>query len=180
MKADLRGHKPLHATVGLLLVAQSLLAQPPALQAAVPQLPLTPQRSETLANPGAPTALINSTSSVLPAESAFALTTVLEGDTSVLLHWAIAPGHYLYRDKLTVTAPDGQTLAVNLPPATALHDEYFGDTFVYFDSLQLRLPTQALTAGPGMLRLELGYQGCAKDRYCYPPLSRAVELTLPR
>lgn len=165
------------ATVALLL--SPLLAQP-VLQSSSPSLPVAPASSDAVSAPASRPRLANPANQVLPASEAFALTSILEGDRQLLLSWSIAKDYYLYRDKLAILAADGQPLEPGLPPATAISDAYFGDTFVYFDSLALRLPAAQLTTEAGMIRLEVHFQGCAKDRYCYPPQQTTIELSLPR
>ncbi|NQD74867.1 protein-disulfide reductase DsbD, partial [Pseudomonas sp. CM27] len=57
-----------------------------------------------------------------------------------------------------------------LPPALNHHDEFFGDSAVYRDQLELLLPANA----QGQLRL--GWQGCADAGLCYPPQTTMIEL----
>ena len=163
----------------LLLLPATLQAQP-ILQSSSPALPVSPASSDAIDAPPSRPRLANPANQVLPAAEAFALTSILEGDSQVLLSWSIAPGYYLYRDKLAVLAAPAQTLTLALPAAQAVTDEYFGDTFVYFDAVALRLPAAPLATADGTIRLEIHFQGCAKDRYCYPPQQTTVELRLPR
>lgn len=121
-----------------------------------------------------------SSSAVLPVEEAFALTALFEGDTTLLLAWEIAPGHYLYRDKFKFSNARGEPLTLALPAATPMTDEYFGETAVYFNSVQLRIPLQQLPrTHAGEYLIHVDFQGCAKDLYCYPPTDRELRLALP-
>ncbi len=55
--------------------------------------------------------------------------------------WQIAPGHYLYRDKLTFAAIGQIDLgAANLPDGVAHTDDNFGDVEVFFDYVEAKLP----------------------------------------
>jgi thiol:disulfide interchange protein DsbD len=57
----------------------------------------------------------------------------------------------------------GQTMQLDLPPAEDLHDDNYGQTQVYYQQLQFNIPTQASQT------YQVTWQGCAKDRLCYPP-----------
>ena len=160
------------------LLCCPLLPAQTALQSAS-QLPIATQSSDVVASPNAPPKLGTLANEVMPVGEAFKLITVIEGQDNLLLSWTIESGYYLYRDKLELLNASGETITATLPEAEAITDEFFGATSIYQDSLAIRLPLQSLQIVDGRLTLGLQYQGCAKDRYCYPPQQRTVELTLP-
>lgn len=176
MKAETAGLRWRLAAAALL--SSPLLLAQPALQSSS-SLPVTPQSSDVVASPTALPGLGVVANDVLPADNAFALTTVIEGEKDLLLSWTILPGYYLYRDKLELLDANGQPLAPILPEAESITDEFFGDTFIYQNELAIRVPLTSLQSAPGRITLGLQYQGCAKDRFCYPPQQRTVDLTLP-
>lgn len=105
----------------------------------------------------------------LPVDEAFTLHVEQPDAGGVVLRWDIAPGYYLYQERLRFAGlPPG--IEPQLPPGEAYHDEYFGDSRIYRDSLEVQLPDADLAS------LELGWQGCADAGLCYPPQSRTVEL----
>jgi thiol:disulfide interchange protein DsbD len=125
---------------------------------------------------------------ILPAAQAFALSAFAEADGSLTLLWEMPDGYYLYRKSLHLELPDGTPLdQFEVPKGTVLEDEYFGETEVYFSRLLLRLPLNtvpesAFTTTPdGAHQLDLlaFYQGCAQDKYCYPPQQTPLTATLP-
>ena len=67
---------------------------------------------------------------------------------------------------------------LQLPKGKPKHDEYFGDTEVYYEVLEASLPI-ARPAGGGTLNLKVTYQGCAEDGICYNPITKNVALELP-
>jgi thiol:disulfide interchange protein DsbD len=89
------------------------------------------------------------------------------------LNWSIAPGVYLYRDKIVVRSPDGARLAAVLPAGEFKDDPNFGRTEVYHQRVTATIPADALN---GASRLTVGYQGCAERGICYPPATAAVDL----
>ena len=81
-----------------------------------------------------------------------------QADGQMRLYFQIKPGYYLYQKRLKFDGlPSDQQ--PQLPPALNHHDEFFGDSAVYRDQLELLLPANA----HGQLRL--GWQGCA-DAAC--------------
>lgn len=90
------------------------------------------------------------------------------------LHWTIAPGYYLYRDKLEVIATSGQTLGeIARPPGETKVDPNFGTVEVYHDSVGLQVDVAKATA------VEVSWQGCADAGLCYPPQKQTVALAPP-
>lgn len=122
----------------------------------------------------------NPVNQVLPADSAFSLQVrLLDDATQVVLHWDIAPGYYLYRKSLKLGSAAQASLPLALPPGEAIMDEFFGAVDVYYKQLDLTAPTADATASDGTLLLVIEYQGCATDRYCYPPIRKELLLAQP-
>jgi thiol:disulfide interchange protein len=131
-------------------------------------------------SPLSPSPLLQTNSKVLPVNAAFALTSFIEADTSIVLRWEMPPGYYLYQKSLVVEHTGGTPIQLELPAAKTITDEFFGEVAVYYDTLLLRLPFSALDAKPGTtVELLLTYQGCAEALYCYPPAQKALALKLP-
>ncbi|HWK54451.1 MAG TPA: protein-disulfide reductase DsbD N-terminal domain-containing protein [Hyphomicrobiales bacterium] len=125
---------------------------------------------------------------VLPAAQAFALSAFVEADTDIALLWEMPPAYYLYRKSLMLELADGSPLEdYILPNGVTVEDEFFGASEVYFDRLLLRLPLNAVPRsafvtnpdGARTLELMVSYQGCAEEKYCYPPQHAPLTLELP-
>ena len=111
----------------------------------------------------------------LPPEQAFAFSFKPQPDGSVRLHWEIAPGYHLYRDRIHFKAqePGAQWTAANMPPAKDLFDANFGKTMaVYAQPVNVDV---ALSQGRSAA-LDVEWQGCADGGLCYPPTSARVAL----
>ena len=115
-----------------------------------------------------------------PDEAFQSSVSVLDKNT-LAVTWVIAPGYYLYKDKLTITAgsSDIQLGFPELPSGVIKSDEYFGETEVYYQQAQVILPFQRSVQERLSVDLTLGYQGCAEDGICYPPSSRKLALEIP-
>jgi thiol:disulfide interchange protein DsbD len=114
----------------------------------------------------------------LPVDEAFDLTAKPKDSSSVGLTWIIAPRYYLYRGKVTVSSetPGVQVGAVELPKGQLKHDEYFGDTQVYYEVLDARVPIKSAVK---KVSLRVTYQGCAEEGLCYNPVTKTVTVNLP-
>jgi thiol:disulfide interchange protein DsbD len=107
----------------------------------------------------------------LPPEQAFRLNVTQESQGQVRLNWHISKGYYLYRKQLKVEAePAGGLPQIEFPVGTIKHDEFFGESEVYHDSLELLVNARDARA------LHIGWQGCADAGLCYPPQNKRVEL----
>ncbi len=117
----------------------------------------------------------------LPAEKAFRLSAARvrdAGDSAerVKLDWVIAPGYYLYRDRIKIADDSARIGAPEFPPGQTKSDEYFGEQVVYHNELIATVPLKAASAQPGALTLRVTYQGCAEAGLCYPPVTQTLTL----
>ena len=117
----------------------------------------------------------------LPVDQAFKPMLIpLDGNT-VELSFQIAPGYYLYKDKISaeVVSDRVQLGRIDLPVGEMKNDEFFGDMEVYHNDVFGKLPLVRATAEAMDLAIDLNYQGCAEDGICYPPTTRTLNISLP-
>ncbi|ANX03670.1 protein-disulfide reductase DsbD N-terminal domain-containing protein [Immundisolibacter cernigliae] len=117
--------------------------------------------------------LLGDRPTILSPQQAFAPQLVAGADGRLQVQFRIAPGHYLYRDRLQLTDATGAPLQAELPPGDVYDDPEFGRVAVLRGDQNIHLP---VPARPGAA-IGLRYQGCAQDRLCYAPVS--VQLQLP-
>ena len=115
---------------------------------------------------------------LLPVTQAFRLSARVEPGV-VHLHWAIADGYYLYRQRIHVAAKTpGITLGALVLPAGIVHpDPYQGPSVIYRHRLDATLPYR----GDGnTLVLAVSMQGCHEvdPKICYPPHTDRLTLAL--
>src|SRR5262249_49253597 len=108
----------------------------------------------------------------MPADQAFQLRAQLDADEGIELSWSIAPGYYLYRDKIVVTL-DGQRVRIGTEKGEPKDDPNFGMTEVYHAGITAIVPAELL---PEKGRIIVTYQGCGENSICYPPISKSVDL----
>ena len=105
----------------------------------------------------------------LPPQLAYKYTTeATQGD--LLVRIDIAPGYYLYRDRLGLaTTTPGVTIGVpDLPVGLDHEDQYFGKQVIYRADIAVAAKLQ-FDGPPRPFDLTLKLQGCADAGLCYPP-----------
>lgn len=118
----------------------------------------------------------------LPVDEAFRPFAETQPDGTIAVRVVIAPGYYLYRDKLKfeLAAPAGAALgAYDLPPGKPKDDPHFGTVQVYYDDASATLPVSGAPAAGGAGVLKASFQGCAEKGICYPPTTRTLEFLIP-
>ena len=113
----------------------------------------------------------------LPPDEAFQLTLDAGPDDTLRANFTIAPGHYLYRDKikLTVRSPAGVAIeALQLPKAEEKDDPNFGRMFIYHQSFTAKAKLTGLPPGGATVTVNASYQGCSEQGICYPPIDKTI------
>src|ERR1700730_534816 len=80
----------------------------------------------------------------LPADQVFSLTASRSAEGGLQLDWQIAPGDYLYRDKIAVKTAAGEIVAVTTPPGQIKDDPTFGATEIYHDHVAVSVAAAGL------------------------------------
>ncbi len=162
---------------------------PPHTQTA--QLALASSAATDSGNPGGVLGALGSIGNklgLLPADDdflepdvAFQVDVYEEAGNRLRVHWVIAEGYYLYRDKLSIKladAPGVRITAIDIPAGETKHDEFFGDVQVFHHEVTAVVSLQRDSNDPVDITLAVGYQGCAEAGICYPPIKKQLPLQL--
>lgn len=117
--------------------------------------------------------------SPLPSEQAFPLKVWSLDPQTVIVQWDIKPGYYLYKDRIHIVPAANSAVQLGTPrfPLAVDHvSPLLGHFAAYEDRTQISIPV--LSAEPPSFSLEIKYQGCAEQGYCYPPETRVVSVAL--
>lgn len=115
-------------------------------------------------------------SKFLPVEQAFQVsssTKAMSKGTRLSIAVDITPGHYVYKNKLTMSFPKG----VSATPFTfsqspvSIDDPTFGKVPVFTQKNMVATTMLTTNNGKGAKNVPvvIGWQGCAKAGLCYPP-----------
>ena len=118
----------------------------------------------------------------LPEAQAFQLEIVAMNAGELLARFTSHPGYYLYQHTVEfeiVSEPSVQVSGLDFPQALPKTDEFFGDTLVYYDQVEIPV-LLSRPAGPAQTVSVLArFQGCQEDGICYPPMERVISVDLP-
>ena len=115
-------------------------------------------------------------SKFLPVDQAFQVTSsskATSAGTRFSISFDITPGHYVYKNQITLTFPRG----VRATPFTfsqspvSINDPTFGKVPVFTQKSMVATTTLTSTTGKPIKNAAvlIGWQGCAKAGLCYPP-----------
>ena len=115
---------------------------------------------------------------LLEPDKAFGFSARALDSRTIEVHYAIAKGYYLYRERFRFAAePASAKLGPAQFPKGEIHqDQFFGRTETYRDDLRIRLPVDF--AGADRIKLQVTSQGCADIGVCYVPQVQATEVRL--
>lgn len=123
-------------------------------------LPLT-----TLANPP------------LVASKAFIINTQKLDPNTITIEWRIAKNYFLYKNCLQVINKDKKAIQLGTIsyPISQMKANKQGQLFpVYYNKVKLNIPILSEQAGESYL--EIRYQGCSDEGFCYPPEHRLIKV----
>jgi len=116
----------------------------------------------------------------LPPERAFAYSLRALDPATLEARFEIAPGYYLYRDRLSFTVAPGTLAAPPVLPVGAVKDDpFFGKVETWRGQVAVRLQLAAPAAG-AEVTVTADSQGCADIGLCYPPQRQNLTVTMPR
>jgi thiol:disulfide interchange protein DsbD len=124
----------------------------------------------------APPALAASPQDLLEPEQAFRFSARALDGNAVEVHFAIANGYYLYRERFKFMAENARLGKPEFPAGVRKKDQFFGDTETYRKEVRIRLPVEPGSGDP--LKLVVTSQGCADAGVCYVPMESAATLRL--
>lgn len=117
---------------------------------------------------------------LLTADEAFNLLAESSKVGEIRLLIQSPPGYFLYRDRFGFTL-DSSAYHLGKPVFSGtetIHDGLTGEAEVLADGDSILLPFQVDAIAPSRHlvspTLTVRFQGCAKDRFCYPPVSRQL------
>ncbi len=116
----------------------------------------------------------------LGVNEAFVLKVNAYGRDMLQAQFSVAPGYYLYRDKLSFETLAGGTLMEHtLPQGKRKQDPYFGEVEILSTDFTAQLPIIPEAAAQEVA-LIANFQGCAEQGICYPPVKKTLKIALPQ
>ncbi|BCA96453.1 thiol:disulfide interchange protein [Legionella antarctica] len=115
----------------------------------------------------------------LPAAEVFQVNVKKVDPNTFVIDWQIKPNYFLYSDRIKlIPQPDSNIHLGTLRFPKALNKtDKKGHVYTVYRN-QLSLPVAVLGNTPGEALLDLHYQGCADDGFCYPPEIKQIKLSV--
>jgi len=124
--------------------------------------------------------LLSVAATPLPPDQAYRFSHAKADGNIVEVQWRVTPGYYLYQDTFSFDIESPENLGIGkiiFPEGKQKEDEFQGEYMAYDGTLRLQLPILGRTTEA--VKIKVGYQGCAEDGYCYPPLEKFISIKLP-
>jgi thiol:disulfide interchange protein len=116
------------------------------------------------------------------ADEVFILSAIIEKPNFISIYWQISPKYYLYRHSLDFKLLNNDVIKLGkpqIPDGKKKHDIHFGDIETYYHDLIVKIPvSKPQSPQKQIVDLQVFYQGCADDGFCYPPMSKILTLDL--
>lgn len=116
---------------------------------------------------------------ILPPDQAFKLGLTAKDPQSLEAIFIVAPGHYLYRDriKFEIKNPAGTRIqSIEMPKGELKNDPNFGETEVYHHGLTALI--RLASAASGAITVAASYQGCSEKGLCYAPIHKTFDISI--
>jgi len=117
----------------------------------------------------------------LDPDQAFKLTMAVIDRQTLKASFSVAPGYYLYRQRMNVQLQEGslaEIVALNFPQGEMKHDANFGESEVYHDAVDVIASLAPLEATQTAVTVRMSYQGCSEQGLCYSPINKTLTLDL--
>lgn len=109
-------------------------------------------------------------SSVLEPKDAFKIAINGDNQSGIIAKFDIANGVYLYQDKIKIELDNSDiTKLLNTPKAIKY------DSYDIYRDLELFIPA-GLVIGKNSFNIDIYYQGCSDDGFCYQPLKDSFKV----
>jgi thiol:disulfide interchange protein DsbD len=111
----------------------------------------------------------------LPVDDAFKLTATPSTKGGADIHFTMAKGYHLYRERITISSPILKVAPVEMPKGRVVYDPNLEqDMEIYDDTLNLAAKFSSAKVAEAPLQVD--YQGCAEAGLCYPPQTRELKV----
>lgn len=118
----------------------------------------------------------NNADDFLDADQAFVVDVSAIQDSTLAVHFKIAPGYYLYKQRIHLQSDAKQVLEIqaDFPEAQIKDDPNFGKMEIYHQALRIVYRLRLADDVSNNVPLTLTYQGCSEKGLCYPPVTKTL------
>lgn len=122
--------------------------------------------------------LFDSEDQVLSPDQAFKLAVNVQDKATLQANFTIAPGHYLYRDRIKFESKNAYIDNIALPKGDVKKDPNFGETEVFHQNFTAKIALKTIPESTSKITLQATFQGCSEKGLCYSPIHKTIEVAL--
>lgn len=117
----------------------------------------------------------------LPASEVVYVNVTKVDPNTFAIHFQIKPDYFLYSDRIKLTSKTDSTISLGPPrlPPTVKKIDKQGHLYSVYRN-QVSIPVGILADKPGKTVIDLHYQGCSDDGFCYAPEIKAIRLSIDK
>jgi len=115
---------------------------------------------------------------VLTPDQAFKLALSPQDNNTIQASFTIAPGHYLYRDRIKFESKNATIESIVLPKGEIKKDPNFGEMEVFHQSFVAKIALKNLPDSLQTITLQASFQGCSEKGLCYSPIHKTIDVAL--
>ena len=93
-------------------------------------------------------------------------------------NFTVAPGHYLYRERIKFEVNPARIDHITLPKGDIKKDPNFGEMEVFHQSFTAVITLKDLPDNSDKITLKASYQGCSEKGLCYSPIHKTIDIAL--
>ena len=109
---------------------------------------------------------------VLSGDEAFIFSAHIQDDESIILTWTIKENCFLYKDKFKTYSDTDLVENQKIEgEAIRINDIYFGNVDVFYNKVK-----QTIDKTEDLGSVKVVYQGCNEKGFCYPPISKEIQV----
>lgn len=115
----------------------------------------------------------------LPASEVFHVNVTKVDPNTFVINFQIKPDYFLYSKRIKLTSKSDNSInpgPLRLPPTVKKTDKQ-GHVYAVYRN-QVSIPVGILADKPGETYVDLHYQGCSDDGFCYAPETKAIRLSI--
>ena len=139
--------------------------------------PTLTQAAENSSSTGA-VSLFEKEDQVLSPDQAFKLAVNVQDKTTLAARFTVAPGHYLYRERIKFETKDATISDVTFPKGDIKKDPNFGEMEVFHKNFNAQIKLKDAPENLEKITLQASYQGCSEKGLCYSPIHKTISLVL--
>lgn len=122
--------------------------------------------------------LFDKEDAVLSPDQAFKLDVNAKDKTTLEANFTVAPGHYLYRERIKFDAKNATIKDISFPKGDIKNDPNFGEMEVFHQSFNVQIKLKDAPDPVEKITLQATYQGCSEKGLCYSPIHKTIDVAL--